>query len=165
MTLKKSSLHFVGNWRFLISNYSTRWHRMNLLKRSRRMVDGRIFLKTSASLSLIESWMSLISAGSILMDSTFKRVCLESVTQIWLTKNRIQFVYFLCFFTCRTQITQHTRLCSSWWSIHGTRLSTELSSGVHSRLRYFLCAILNRNLILKFRLRTLQRKNQSSSCL
>jgi hypothetical protein len=43
------------------------------LKDSHRMGDGRIFLKTSAPLSLIRAFqMRLILAGSISLDSTFK---------------------------------------------------------------------------------------------
>jgi hypothetical protein len=47
--------------------------RFNTLKGSQRMGVRRIFLKPSAPLSLIKTYrMSLISAGSISLDSTFK---------------------------------------------------------------------------------------------
>ncbi len=45
------------------------------LKGSHKMGDGRIFLKTSALLSLIKTFlMNLISAGPISVDSTFKNI-------------------------------------------------------------------------------------------
>ena len=46
---------------------------MKSLEGSHRIEDRRIFLKTSVALSFINTYvMSLISAGSISLDSTFK---------------------------------------------------------------------------------------------
>ncbi len=65
----------------ILCSYLNWWHNWQLkssrrshnLKGSRSMVDGRIFLKTCRDVSFIKSYrMSLISAGSILLDITFK---------------------------------------------------------------------------------------------
>jgi hypothetical protein len=66
---------------FIISSIKVLSSEMDLesVKSSHKMGDGRIFLKISAPLSLINTnQMNLISAGSISLDSTFKMYTLET---------------------------------------------------------------------------------------
>jgi len=70
------------------------------LKRSHRMGEGRICLKISAPLSLSEAFqMNLISAGSISLDSTFKKLSCDIYTgegikkRLYSNKSKLETLY------------------------------------------------------------------------
>jgi hypothetical protein len=92
--------------RCLIANYCTRW-RCNF--RGLSQDEGRrIFLKASAPLSLMTTYqMSLISAGSISLDSTFN--CQFFAALFGWTNHRISF--------CRCWHMERMEQLGSWWTL------------------------------------------------
>jgi hypothetical protein len=93
-----------------IINWKTR-KRSNTLKGSQRMGGGRIFLKTFRPLSLIKTYrMSIISAGSISLDSTFN--------------SRTLWLYFVLFFI-RKKIIKKKNFIKMFCAIYWTRIEQQ----------------------------------------
>ncbi len=84
--------------------------RSHTLKGSQRMGGGRIFIKkTAVPLSLMTTFrMSLISAGSISLDSTFKRLFSDNSTQ------QCDSVFYVWVFFASTEMNNRAWFWSVW---------------------------------------------------